>query len=88
MSSECEDWGCGGHHVRHGSYEEYDHSDQEIYVYDQCCANCRFFCGSEYGSECVRLEAESSIILPMTAAAGVNTGRAKVAGIERICCRE
>ena len=51
MSSECEDWGCGGHHVRHGSYEEYDHSDQEIYVYDQCCANCRFFCGSEYGSE-------------------------------------
>jgi len=58
MRSECEDWGCDGHHVRHGSYEEYDHSDQEIYVYDQCCANCRFFCGSEYGSECVRLEAD------------------------------
>ena len=31
------DWGCGGHHVRHGSYDEIDHSDQEIYVYDQCC---------------------------------------------------
>ena len=57
MSHDTE-WGCGGHQVRHGSYEEYDHSDQEIYVYDQCCANCRFFCGSEYGSECVRLEAD------------------------------
>ena len=21
------DWGCGGHHVRYGSYDEYDHSD-------------------------------------------------------------
>ena len=47
-------WGGGGHHVRHGSYEEYDHSDQEIYVYDQCCGNCRYFRGSEYGSECIR----------------------------------
>lgn len=25
-----------------GSYEEYDHSDEELYVYDQCCDNCRF----------------------------------------------
>lgn len=27
-----------------GSYEDYDHSDQEMYVYDQCCENCRY-CG-------------------------------------------
>ena len=27
-----------------GSYEEYDHSDEELYVYDQCCENCRFYC--------------------------------------------
>lgn len=26
-----------------GSYEDYDHSDQELYVYDQCCENCRYF---------------------------------------------
>ena len=25
-------------HTR-GSYEDYDHSDQEMYVYDQCCDN-------------------------------------------------
>ena len=23
-----------------GSYEDYDHSDQELYVYDQNCDNC------------------------------------------------
>lgn len=28
-------------HTR-GSYEDYDHSDQEMYVYDQCCDNCRY----------------------------------------------
>ncbi len=48
------DWGSGGHHVRHGSYDEIDHSDQEIYVYDQCCRNCRYFYGCEYGSQCMR----------------------------------
>lgn len=31
-------------------YDEYDHSDEEIYVYDQCCRNCRYF-GNR---ECVR----------------------------------
>lgn len=35
--------GWGGYPVRHGSYEEYDHSDQEIDVYDQCCQNCRYY---------------------------------------------
>lgn len=25
-----------------GSYEDYDHSDQELYVYDQNCDNCRY----------------------------------------------
>ena len=28
--------------VQRGSYEDYDHSDEELYVYDQCCENCRF----------------------------------------------
>lgn len=42
MSRDTE-WGCDGHQVRHGSYDEIDHSDQEIYVYDQCCRNCRFY---------------------------------------------
>ena len=27
-----------------GGYENYDHSDQELYVDDQCCENCRY-CG-------------------------------------------
>ena len=35
-----------------GSYEDYDHSDEEIYVYDQCCLNCRYFRHYEIGSEC------------------------------------
>ena len=35
--------GCGGRRARHGSYDEYDHSDEELYVYDQCCRNCRFY---------------------------------------------
>ncbi len=44
-------WG----YARHGSYEEYDHSDGELYVYDQCCKNCRYFRFSdEYGAECMR----------------------------------
>lgn len=30
-----------------GGYDDYDHSDQELYVDDQCCENCRF-CGSCY----------------------------------------
>lgn len=25
-----------------GGYEDYDHSDQELYVDDQCCENCRY----------------------------------------------
>lgn len=37
------------HHINvlnrsRGSYEDYDHTDQELYVYDQCCENCRY-CG-------------------------------------------
>ena len=24
------------------AYEDYDHSDEELYVYDQCCDNCRY----------------------------------------------
>lgn len=28
--------------AQRGSYEDYDHSDEELYVYDQCCENCRF----------------------------------------------
>ena len=30
-----------------GGYEDYDHSDQELYVDDQCCDNCRY-CGNCY----------------------------------------
>ena len=30
-----------------GGYEDYDHSDEELYVDDQCCENCRF-CGNCY----------------------------------------
>ena len=26
-----------------GSYDDYDHSDEELYVYDQCCGNCRYY---------------------------------------------
>lgn len=25
-----------------GGYEDYDHSDEELYVDDQCCENCRY----------------------------------------------
>ena len=28
-----------------GSYEEYEHSDQELYVDDQCCGNCCYYEG-------------------------------------------
>ena len=45
MSRDYDDWDCGGHYARHGSYDEYDHSDQEVYVYDQCCQNCRYYGG-------------------------------------------
>ena len=31
-----------------GGYEDYDHSDQEMYVYDQCCENCRYRCNCHY----------------------------------------
>lgn len=24
-------------------YDDYDHSDEELYVYDLCCENCRFY---------------------------------------------
>ena len=24
-------------------YDDYDHSDEELYVDDQCCENCRFY---------------------------------------------
>lgn len=37
-----------------GSYEDYDHSDQELYVYDQNCDNCRYrgyCCHEPYPSE-------------------------------------
>ena len=34
------------HNYHRGSYEEYDHSDQELYVDDQCCSNCRYY---DYG---------------------------------------
>lgn len=37
-----------------GSYEDYDHSDQEIYVDDQSCENCRYCgycCHTPYPSE-------------------------------------
>jgi len=26
-----------------GGYDDYDHSDEELYVYDQCCENCHFY---------------------------------------------
>ena len=26
-----------------GSYEDYDHSDEELYVDDQCCMNCHYY---------------------------------------------
>lgn len=46
--------GCGGGEIsRHrGSYEDYDHSDEEMYVYDQCCRNCRYFRQLEFGFYC------------------------------------
>lgn len=56
MSREYDGWDCGGHRARHGSYDEYDHSDQEVYVFDQCCKNCRYYndcefcCNRHYGS--------------------------------------
>ena len=28
---------------RRDSYDDYDHSDEELYVYDQCCQNCRYY---------------------------------------------
>lgn len=31
-----------------GGYEDYDHSDQELYVYDQSCDNCRFRCNCHH----------------------------------------
>ena len=36
------DW---DHEYRRGAYDDYDHSDEELYVDDQCCKNCRFFSG-------------------------------------------
>ncbi|MBR2135447.1 MAG: hypothetical protein IJ855_04415 [Bacteroidales bacterium] len=33
--------GLGGH--RHSVYEDYDHTDEKMYVDDQNCRNCRFF---------------------------------------------
>ena len=36
---------------RRDSYDDYDHSDEELYVYDQCCQNCRFY--SEQGVCCM-----------------------------------
>ena len=30
-----------------GGYDDYDHSDEELYVYDQKCENCRY-CGNCY----------------------------------------
>ena len=27
--------------------DEYDRSDEEMYVYDQCCENCRYYCDWE-----------------------------------------
>lgn len=36
-----------------GSYEDYDHSDQELYVYDQNCDNCCYrdhCCHTPYAS--------------------------------------
>ena len=27
--------------MNRGRWEDYDHSDQEMNVYDQCCENCR-----------------------------------------------
>ena len=29
-----------------GGYEDYDHSDEELYVYDQSCENCCYFGGN------------------------------------------
>ena len=26
-----------------GGYDDYDHSDEELYVDDQCCENCRYY---------------------------------------------
>ena len=31
-----------------GGYEDYDHSDQELYVDDQCCENCRYQCNCHH----------------------------------------
>ena len=34
------------HNYHRGSYEEYDHSDQELAIDDQCCGNCCYYeCG-------------------------------------------
>ena len=29
---------------RRDSYDDYDHSNDELYVYDQCCENCIYYC--------------------------------------------
>ena len=52
MKTEEEYWESPIYH-RRGSYDEYDHSDEELYVYDQCCGNCRFFRNQEFGSVCL-----------------------------------
>lgn len=44
-----------------GSYWNYDHSDQELYVYDQCCQNCRY-CGDGY--ECENYDRENYMPRP------------------------
>lgn len=36
------------HRKSRGSYDDYNHSDEELYVYDQCCGNCRFYDSTEY----------------------------------------
>ena len=50
------------YNVFRGGYEDYDHSDQELYVDDQCCDNCRYFNGgicNKYDREDYEEEPES-----------------------------
>ena len=28
---------------RRDFFDDYDHSNDELYVYDQCCQNCRYY---------------------------------------------
>ena len=64
MSRRHYDGSCG---ESHSSYDDYDHSDEELYVYDQCCQNCRY-CGGEGAGDvgCGKRDREDYTPFPKT----------------------